>query len=108
MPPLAVIVWLYGVPCVPLGSEEEDGEMTIAAGGLIVSVNVCVALGVTVLLAVNVMVELPVASPTLGLPFSVAVPLPLSTKFRPLGSVAPPSLIEAVGNPEVVMVKDPG
>src|SRR5262245_31880810 len=45
--------------------------------------------------------------PAAGRPLSVPVPLPLSTKFMPDGSIAPPWVIAGAGNPEVVTVNEP-
>ena len=47
------------------------------------------------------------AVPTAGVPAKVAVPLPLSTKVTPLGSVAPPSDKLGIGDPVAVTVNDP-
>ena len=44
--------------------------------------------------------------PASGVPLSVAVPFPLSTKFTPAGS-APVSVSAGTGNPMVVTVKLP-
>ena len=45
--------------------------------------------------------------PAAGVPVRVAVPLPLSVKLTPAGSVASPSDNAAAGNPVVVTVKLP-
>jgi len=67
-------------------------------------VKLCVPLGVTPLLAVMVMGNVPWAE---AVPLSVAVPLPLSTNVTPVGS-APVSVRAGFGKPVVVTVKVPG
>src|SRR5437870_5080448 len=71
-----------------------------------VSVNDCVAFGGTPLLAVMARgYDPPVAAA--GVPLSVAVPLPLSVKVTPVGSVPVLVTVATVGNPLVVTVNVP-
>jgi hypothetical protein len=72
-----------------------------------VSVKLCVEAAPTPLLAVNVMGYM-AALPDAGVPLSVPVPFPLSTKVTPFGKVAPPSLTAGGGKPVVITVNDPG
>ena len=68
-----------------------------------VSVKLCVALGKTPLEAVIVRLYTP-ADPAGGVPARVAVPLPLSVKETPLGSV-PVHSSAGMGTPVAVMIK---
>src|SRR5580698_6744786 len=70
-----------------------------------VSVKLCDALGLTPLLAVNVIGYTPPEAPA-GVPEIVAVPSPLLAKVTPEGS-APLSETDAVGKPVEVTVKEP-
>jgi uncharacterized membrane protein len=70
-----------------------------------VSVKLCVAAGLTPLLAVMVSGYVPFV-PVAGVPLSVAVWFPLLVNVTPLGS-APVSVIVGVGVPVVVTVKVP-
>ena len=71
----------------------------------IVRVKTCVASGPDPLCAVKVrMSTSPVLEPEI--PASVAVPLPLSVKVNPPGTI-PVSLSEGAGKPDVVTVKEP-
>lgn len=72
-------------------------------GAFTVSVNGCVALGVTPFCAVKVGVNVPL---TVGVPLKVAVPLPLFTNVTPAGSVPDDSTL-GVGVPEVDIVNAP-
>src|SRR5574337_1738740 len=63
-----------------------------------VSVNACVASGGMPLAAVSVQ-EYVLAVPGPGVPASVPVPLPLSTKFTPVGKVHPLNVSAAEGTP---------
>ena len=69
-----------------------------------VSVKLCVAFVPNPFAAVIVIGKMP---PAAGVPASVAVPSPLSTKFTPPGS-APVSVRPGAGKPVVVTVKVPG
>ena len=79
--------------------------LVITGAVFTVSVKVCVALLPTPLLAVIVMVYVPFV-PDAGVPLSLPVPLPLSTKVTPLGS-APDSVRAGAGKPLVVTVNVP-
>lgn len=69
-----------------------------------VRVKSCVASGFTPLWAVIVNWYVPAA---VVVPDRVAVPSPLSWKVTLPGSIAPPSLRDGVGVPDVVTVNDP-
>ncbi len=71
-----------------------------------VSVNACVAFGGMPLLAVSVH-EYVLAVPGPGVPASVPVPLPLSTKVTPAGNVHPLNASAADGTPIDVAVNVP-
>ena len=75
----------------------------MVGASLLVSVNVWVAAGLVALVAVIVNGYVPPV-PLAGVPEMVAVPLPLSTKLSPLGSV-PDSDSAGAGSPVVVMAK---
>jgi len=79
--------------------------MTMAAGAFRFRVKTCVPFGDTPLFPVMVMAY-ELLEPGAGIPLSVAVLFPLSTKVTPEGS-APVSDSAAIGNPLAVTVKDP-
>ena len=100
--PVEVTVNVPALPAVKLALEPL--VMAGAAGaGATVRVNAWVASEPTPLEAVMVIGKLPAAP---GVPASVAVPSPLSTKDTPAGRL-PVSLSEAVGLPVEVTVKVP-
>jgi hypothetical protein len=68
-----------------------------------VSLKLWVAFGVTPLFAVRVRLKTP---PAVGVPDNLAVPSWLSVKLTPLGR-APVSVMAAIGNPVVLIVKEP-
>src|SRR4051794_28908763 len=79
--------------------------LVMTGGPLTVRVKLWLTAGATPLFAVMVIGKVP---PTVGVPDSVAVPLPLSWKVTPLGSA--PVLVSAGGvgkPPDVVTVKVP-
>src|SRR5712691_10625288 len=81
--------------------------LVIAGAWLIVSVKFCVGEEPAAFVAVKVMAYVPPV-PAFGVPESVPVPLPLSTKVTPPGSATPPRAIDGAGNPVVVTVNVPG
>src|SRR5229473_3384207 len=97
--PLVVTV---NVPAAPTW-KVATFALVIVGGWPTVSVKLCVAFGLTPFCAVNVMANVPDA---VGVPLSVPVPLPLSTKVRPAGK-APLSVMLGVGNPVVVTLNVP-
>lgn len=79
-----------------------EGE-TPTSGPLAVSVKFCVALGLTPLLAIKVMLNVP---PVVGMPARVAVPLPLLVKVTPVGKLPVSARLVGIGKPVVVTVNE--
>ena len=101
VPPVNTPVRVVEVPDVIV--EAAAVKLVIDGAATTLNVKVCVAFGRVPLLAVIVMEELPVVA---AVPEIVAVPLPLSVKFTPLGK-DPVLAIAAVGLPVVVTVNVP-
>ncbi len=97
--PPAVAVKLNADPTVPVAVV----ALVNAGAWPTTRVNVCVAAGVTPLLAVIVNVVVPVA---VGVPEMSAMPVPSSRNVRPAGNV-PVSVITGVGEPVAVMATAP-
>ena len=70
--------------------------MVTAGAWLTVTVSVCVPFGLTPLAAVRFSVYVP-PEPAAGVPASVAVPLPLSVKVSPAGTVPVLVIVTGVG-----------
>jgi len=100
--PVAITVNVPAVPTVNVVLL----PLVITGAVSTVSVKLCVARVPTPLVAVNVMGYMPTL-PGAGVPLSVPVPFPLSTKVTPPGKVAPPSLRAGSGKPVVITVNDP-
>lgn len=98
-------VVMLNVPAVPTVNVVLFA-LVMTGAVLTVSVKLCVALLPTPLLAVIVNGYDPFV-PDAGVPLRVAVPFPLSTNVTPEGSVAPPSLSDGFGKPEVVTLNVP-
>src|SRR6266851_4577104 len=96
------VVVTLNVPAAPTWNEVAFA-LVIVGGWPTVSVKFCVAFGVTLFCAVNVMTNVPDA---VGVPLSVPVPLPLSTNATPAGK-APLSVMLGIGVPVVVTVNVP-
>ena len=75
--------------------------LVIAGAWFTVSVNDCCGEELTTFVAVNVIAYVPPV-PAAGVPLSVPVPSPLSTKVRLRGSGTPPRAIDGAGKPVVV------
>jgi hypothetical protein len=99
--PVALNVKVPAVPAVKV----VEGADVMAGGWSTVRVKLWVAGEPTPLVAVMVMGYVPPV-PLAGVPARVAVPLPLSVKVTPVGSV-PDSPSDAAGNPVAVTVKVP-
>ena len=80
--------------------------LVIAGAWFTVSVNDCGALEPATFVAVNVSAYVPPV-PASGVPLSVPVPSPLSTKVSVPGRAAPPIAIAGAGKPVVVTVNVP-
>src|SRR5437879_1209932 len=100
--PVAVTVNVPAVPTVNVVLL----ALVITGAVFTVSVKFCVAAVPTPLLAVNMIGYVPLV-PAAGVPLSVPVPLPLSAKVTPPGSV-PDSVRAGAGKPVVVTINVPG
>src|SRR6266478_6280803 len=96
------LVFTVNVPAAPTWNVTAV-TLVIVGGWPTVSVKFCVAFGVTLFCAVNVMTNVP---DVVGVPLSVPVPLPLSRNVTPAGKV-PLSVMIGVGNPVVVTLNVP-
>ena len=99
------VVVMLNVPAVPIVNEALFA-LVMAGAWLTVSVKLCCAGEPTPLVAVMVSGYAPPVAAD-GVPAIVAVPLPLSVKVTPAGSV-PVRVMVAVGPPVVVTEKVPG
>jgi hypothetical protein len=98
--PVVVTLKLNGMPVVAVAVD----ALVIAGAEPTTTVTGTVASGLIPLAAVTSRVTVPV---TVGVPYSRAVPLPLSVNDKPAGSVAAVAVITGVGYPVVLKANEP-